>query len=148
MLGAKASLHLGIDPSQSETHEQGYFMDSEQFDHLASHFAAMGTRRGALRFLTTSFGVSSLALLQQDETEARKKKKKGKHKHHQQSASPPAATCTDGLKNGSESDVDCGGACPRCGNGKICATRSDCVGGLCAGGTCQACAVDDDCGAD
>ncbi len=57
-------------------------------------------------------------------------------------------TCSDGVKNGSESDVDCGGSCPRCANDKLCTTRTDCVGGLCAGGRCQACAVDDDCGED
>jgi hypothetical protein len=57
-------------------------------------------------------------------------------------------SCSDQVRNGSETDVDCGGSCARCVNGKVCATRADCVGGLCAGGTCQACAVDGDCGSD
>ena len=28
-------------------------------------------------------------------------------------------TCTDGITNGSETDVDCGGSCPRCAIGKM-----------------------------
>ena len=52
-----------------------------------------------------------------------------------------AATCSDGLKNGSESDVDCGGAsCPKCAIGKACTAATDCVlvGGFaqCQNNTC------------
>jgi hypothetical protein len=42
---------------------------------------------------------------------------------------PPS--CTDGVQNGAESDVDCGGACARCPNGKGCASDADCAAGLC-----------------
>src|SRR5687767_2572991 len=31
-----------------------------------------------------------------------------------------ASSCSDGTRNGNESDVDCGGACPACGDGKRC----------------------------
>lgn len=58
--------------------------------------------------------------------------------------------CNDAVKNGSETDVDCGGAsCPtKCGNAKACSAGADCVSGSCAdgvccdvacNGTCQAC---------
>lgn len=56
---------------------------------------------------------------------------------------PP--TGSDGLKNGTESDVDCGGGAPtnalRCINDKVCATHDDCGSGACAiggpkAGTC------------
>lgn len=49
-------------------------------------------------------------------------------------------SCSDGIKNGGETDVDCGGAtaCPRCGTGKMCVAGSDCVSGVCQGGMCQA----------
>ena len=51
----------------------------------------------------------------------------------------PIATCTDGIKNGAETDVDCGGGtCPACGLGKICGKASDCKVGTCAGGVCTA----------
>ena len=60
---------------------------------------------------------------------------------------PPPATCTDGRKNGSETDVDCGGTCPRCATGKTCSTRNDCASALCAG-TCQQCVNAGDCGTD
>jgi hypothetical protein len=46
-------------------------------------------------------------------------------------------TCTDGVKNGSETDVDCGGGtCSPCANGDTCAVGSDCVSGTCTGGIC------------
>jgi hypothetical protein len=55
-----------------------------------------------------------------------------------------AASCFDGLANGGESDVDCGGPCPKCPDGKKCAQPEDCVG-FCAGGTCAACSVHGEC---
>jgi len=47
--------------------------------------------------------------------------------------------CQDGMKNGNETDVDCGGACPtKCAAGLHCATKADCNGGECSrGGLCQ-----------
>lgn len=58
-------------------------------------------------------------------------------------------TCTDGIKNGAETDVDCGGgACPTCSIAKHCAAGGDCQSFNCADGvccnssctgTCQAC---------
>src|SRR5690606_24498682 len=47
-------------------------------------------------------------------------------------------SCTDGIKNGAESDVDCGGPqCPPCGQGQGCASMNDCGPGLiCQGGIC------------
>src|SRR5207253_1624200 len=49
-------------------------------------------------------------------------------------------SCTDTVKNGAETDKDCGGAtmCPRCGSGKGCATGSDCQNGICTAHVCQA----------
>lgn len=46
--------------------------------------------------------------------------------------------CTDGNKNGSETDIDCGGSCRPCGDGKTCAAASDCAAGTCTGGVCRA----------
>jgi len=42
------------------------------------------------------------------------------------------ATCTNAVKDGDETDIDCGGA-------------SDCQSGLCTGGTCSACTVSSQC---
>ncbi|MFT7580427.1 MAG: hypothetical protein ACI9MR_002098 [Myxococcota bacterium] len=36
------------------------------------------------------------------------------------------ATCSDGVQNGPETDLDCGGGCPRCANGKDCEEERDC----------------------
>ncbi|HLD60680.1 MAG TPA: hypothetical protein VJA27_00920 [Patescibacteria group bacterium] len=47
-------------------------------------------------------------------------------------------TCTDGMKNGSESDVDCGWPCPDCADGKACLTATDCASGVCTSNICQA----------
>jgi len=52
---------------------------------------------------------------------------------------PPAPTCTDGVKNGAETDVDCGGGtCPACANGKTCLAGTDCASGVCTNGVCVA----------
>ena len=43
-----------------------------------------------------------------------------------------AASCTDGIKNQDETDIDCGGSkCPTCGNTKSCNQASDCTSGYC-----------------
>ena len=51
------------------------------------------------------------------------------------------ATCTDGIKNGTETDVDCGGSCPPCAAGKHCNSNGDCQSGVCSGGICSSCAT-------
>jgi len=50
-----------------------------------------------------------------------------------------APTCVDGVKNGDETDVDCGGSCPKCAYNKTCLGNNDCVSGLCASGHCLSC---------
>jgi hypothetical protein len=53
------------------------------------------------------------------------------------------AGCGDNVKNGSETDTDCGGAaCPKCPTGKVCTAGTDCVGGACTGGVCAATCTD------
>ncbi|MBK8258467.1 MAG: lamin tail domain-containing protein [Polyangiaceae bacterium] len=47
------------------------------------------------------------------------------------------ASCNDGIKNGAESDTDCGGGCQNCPTGKACKVNSDCKGGLCQSMVCQ-----------
>jgi len=48
------------------------------------------------------------------------------------------ATCSDGVKNGAETDTDCGGGtCNTCVAGKACKQASDCKSLYCAGGACQ-----------
>lgn len=48
-----------------------------------------------------------------------------------------ASGCGDGAKNGSETDVDCGGGgCSPCPTGDACAKDGDCVSGNCAAGKC------------
>lgn len=51
--------------------------------------------------------------------------------------STAASTCMDGMQDGSESDVDCGGGmCVACAAGKKCFANSDCVTGSCKGNVC------------
>lgn len=48
------------------------------------------------------------------------------------------ATCTDGKKDGKETDIDCGGpTCPACTYGKTCKKGTDCSSGVCVNGYCQ-----------
>ncbi|MBI2389585.1 MAG: VCBS repeat-containing protein [Deltaproteobacteria bacterium] len=49
------------------------------------------------------------------------------------------SSCTDGLKHGTETDIDCGGTCPtKCAIGKGCTASTDCATGVCSGGKCSA----------
>jgi hypothetical protein len=70
-----------------------------------------------------------------------------------------AASCTDGIQNGQETDIDCGGTCAKtCAVAQGCAFPADCASGFCNGtsGKCVASAcfdgvasageVDVDCG--
>ncbi len=47
-------------------------------------------------------------------------------------------SCSDGIQNGNETDVDCGGggACADCSLGDTCLVPSDCTIGLCVDGVC------------
>ena len=52
---------------------------------------------------------------------------------------PPTATCSDGVKNQDETDVDCGGSkCGKCASGRSCAVDGDCMTNTsCMSGKCQ-----------
>jgi hypothetical protein len=50
--------------------------------------------------------------------------------------SAASATCFDGVRDGPESDVDCGGDCPACERGDRCGSPHDCYSGRCAEGEC------------
>ena len=55
---------------------------------------------------------------------------------------PP--TCVDGIENGDETAIDCGGSeCDACGAGSPCVGFGDCDSGVCAGGTCLAARCND-----
>jgi hypothetical protein len=51
-------------------------------------------------------------------------------------------SCSDGARNGTESDTDCGGVdplCARCDDGSTCTLDSDCASQSCQGGRCISC---------
>ncbi len=55
-------------------------------------------------------------------------------------------SCIDGLQNGAETDVDCGGGtCPTCPDGSTCGGSTDCTSGVCADGLCCDVACDGPC---
>ena len=52
-------------------------------------------------------------------------------------ATPGYCACEDGIQNGAETDVDCGGStCNLCGVGDTCGTGADCISGYCEDGFC------------
>lgn len=46
--------------------------------------------------------------------------------------------CANQLRDEDETDVDCGGACAPCAEGRLCAAPDDCIDGLCVAGACCA----------
>ena len=48
----------------------------------------------------------------------------------------PVESCQDRVRDGAETDVDCGGGCLGCPGGATCAVAADCQSGQCAGGVC------------
>ena len=46
--------------------------------------------------------------------------------------------CNNGVKNPGEGDIDCGGNCLPCDDGKTCTNGSQCKSGVCTAGTCVA----------
>lgn len=59
-------------------------------------------------------------------------------------ASPHGPSCHDGVRNGGEQAVDCGGPlCPACDSGNACTNPVECTHGVCTGGVCQPATCDD-----
>lgn len=52
------------------------------------------------------------------------------------SASIAVTTCTNGVKDGDEGDVDCGGSCARCPDLMSCNAPADCASGSCTQARC------------
>ena len=51
----------------------------------------------------------------------------------------PLPGCEDGVRDGAETDIDCGGGtCPACLRGRRCLLPSDCASGLCNASVCHA----------
>ncbi len=53
-------------------------------------------------------------------------------------SSAASPNCADSIKNGQETDIDCGGSCAACENGKRCLASADCRSSFCDAGTCRA----------
>jgi len=51
--------------------------------------------------------------------------------------------CQNNAKDGEETDVDCGGECAGCFDGRVCAANTDCLSGFCNNGLCAAPTCDD-----
>jgi formylglycine-generating enzyme required for sulfatase activity len=60
------------------------------------------------------------------------------------SAANASSSPKDGIKNGDETDIDCGGSgAGKCGDGKGCGVANDCTNGVCKGSKCAPAAPDD-----
>ncbi|MFL5306423.1 MAG: hypothetical protein ACJ8F1_14495 [Polyangia bacterium] len=46
-------------------------------------------------------------------------------------------SCADGVKDGTETGLDCGGGCGACATGGMCVGSNDCLSGVCGAGFCQ-----------
>lgn len=138
-------------------------MDADRFDTLTRSFLRAGTRRWVI---ATALSAGFLATVDTARAGKRKRCKrscgecgrcrKGKCRPKPNGAvcsignckKGKCSTCFNGVKDGNETDRDCGGKCPRCAIGRSCATRDDCASARCAGGTCAQCAENSQCGSD
>jgi hypothetical protein len=152
-------------------------MESRQFDRFTRTWASDASRRSILGLLAGSaFGLAGLAaseagkkgkkkvtLCLNGQTITVKKSKKGSLLGQgatqgacavspppppRPSPPPPVNRCANGVKDGSESDIDCGGSCGRCEVLKACTSRDDCITARCSGGVCTACQAGGGCGDD
>jgi hypothetical protein len=48
-----------------------------------------------------------------------------------------ASSCDDGVRNGDEVSVDCGGSCSGCVDGSLCTSDADCASKVCSAGKCS-----------
>lgn len=119
-------------------------MDADQFDALAARLTALLTRRRSLATLGT-IGLATMALAEGAAGKGKGKKKRKKRRKMTTTSTTPAPTCSDGIRNGSETGVDCGGSCSPCATGQPCSVPTDCAGARCAGGMCATCAAHADC---
>jgi hypothetical protein len=124
-------------------------MDDARFDALARSLTKVRSRRGLGRLVgALALGGSTTAgVAAKKKRKRKKKKKKPPLQVVSPLALPPPPTCSDGIKNGTETDIDCGGRCPRCPNGKTCTSRNDCATAYCSENTCKNCVLDLQCGA-
>jgi hypothetical protein len=136
-------------------------MDGTQFDCLTQSLLPRLSRRGlgqslsgsGLAALLAALGLTAMTGDEPSQVAAagncKKIKDKRKRKRCLRKARELAPTCNDGIANGSESDVDCGGSCSRCANGKRCIGRDDCIGALCLNNVCTSCsAIGNECFSD
>lgn len=54
-----------------------------------------------------------------------------------------AASCDDGVRNGDEAAIDCGGSCPACSSGSACTNPVECDSSVCLDGVCQPATCED-----
>jgi|GEM_PF-5023549 len=55
----------------------------------------------------------------------------------------PLFNCSDGIRNQGETDIDCGGPCPPCEEGRGCLRNVNCLSGFCFKGICTTPTCDD-----
>jgi hypothetical protein len=90
-------------------------------------------------FLIGSFGVVACEEGNPDDLGIKRPQRKIDTEKNEPSpdAGPGGLSCSNGVKDGDETDVDCGGAtCPACANAKSCNAASDCISNTCTAGKC------------
>jgi hypothetical protein len=132
-------------------------MDESRFDTLIRTLGAPGSRRRALGGLLASTLGGLVGATSREDAAARKKRKacppcKKRKKGKCKAALPdgtacsggtcrggscvattaaPPPPCANGIQDGAETDIDCGGSCKGCADGRVCLDRDDCASAHC-----------------
>jgi hypothetical protein len=135
-------------------------MDADHFDGFARLIGSPASRRLAVGLIAMGLlgtGVPDAAAVKCSKQHPCPKCKKCKHHRCKPDATKNGNTCApgkrclngtctaktvfcrDGVQNGDETDINCGGTCPRCANLAVCQSRDDCASAHCHNMICEEC---------
>ncbi|KAH8049699.1 hypothetical protein JL722_11765 [Aureococcus anophagefferens] len=125
---------LGVDEEDIESEDASSLVETISTDltedALESELAAEAEEQGSAAFETVDVAEITDAVVAVRPTAS--------PSSAPSTVAPTPLACANGVLDGAETDVDCGGGvCPACGFGATCEETSDCRGGICNANVCD-----------